>query len=241
MSKEFRSEKEKNIKYGVSLNDEQKAAKALILENKIAYVSSKSGSGKTLMACQIALDLLYKKQVDKIIITRPTVTAGSDIGYLPGSMEEKLDPYLQAIYQNFYLLDKKEKINKLLQEGVIEIIPFCYMRGRTFLKSFVIIDEIQNCKTMETKMVLERIGKGSKMILCGDKDQIDLPKNVESGVEFLEYINKANIPGFIKIELLSNHRDSIVDDILEIYSNFKSDQDIGEVKNRISKKYNLSK
>lgn len=241
MSKEFGSEKEKNIKYGVSLNEEQKEAKASILENKISYISSKSGSGKTILACQIALDLLNKKKVDKIVITRSIVAAGENMGFLPGTKEEKLDPFLQAIYQNFYLLEKKEKINKLLQEGTIEIIPIGFTRGRTYLNSLVIVDEAQNLGVMQTKMVLERIGKGSKMILCGDKDQIDLPKNVESGVEFLEYINRANVPGFVKIELFSNHRDSIVDDILEIYGNFKSNQDVTEVKNRISEKYNLSK
>ena len=216
------NEKEKNIKYGISLNTEQAEGKGLILENKISYISSKSGSGKTLLACQVALDLLFKKKVEKIVITRPTVTAGSDIGYLPGDMKEKLDPYLQAIYQNFYLLYNKEKIDKLLGDGTIEIIPFCFMRGRTFLNSLVIVDEIQNCKVMETKMVLERVGRESKMILCGDKDQIDLPKNIQSGVEFLDYINDAGIKNFVKIELKTNHRDPIVDDILNLYESFKN-------------------
>jgi phosphate starvation-inducible PhoH-like protein len=213
---------EKNIKYGVSLNPEQAEAKKLILENKITYISSKSGSGKTVLGCQVALDLLFKKKIEKIIITRPTVTAGSDIGYLPGSLTEKLDPFLQAIYQNFYLLYNKAKIDKLLNDGIIEIIPFCFMRGRTFLNSVVLVDEVQNCKVMETKMVLERLGKGSKMILCGDKDQIDLPKNVVSGVSFLDYINDANIENFAKIELKTNHRDPIVEEILNLYESFKA-------------------
>jgi phosphate starvation-inducible PhoH-like protein len=219
---EFENKREKNIKYGISLNTEQAEGKRLILENKISYISSKSGSGKTLLACQVALDLLFKKQVEKIIITRSVVTAGEDIGFLPGDLKEKLDPFLQAIYQNFYLLYNKEKINKLINEGVIEIIPIAFTRGRTYTKSLIIVDEAQNLKTMQTKMVLERVGKDSKMILCGDKDQIDLPKNVESGLVFLDYINRVGIQNFVKIELKTNHRDPIVEDILNLYESFKN-------------------
>lgn len=241
MSKEFGSEKEKNIKYGVSLNEEQKEAKAKILENKIAFITGKSGAGKTLLSTQIALDQYFKSKVKKIIITRPTVTAGENLGYLPGGIEEKMDPFLQAIYQNFYALYNKKKIDSLLEEGVIQIVPFAFMRGITYTDAIVILDEGQNMTVSQCKMALERLGVGSKLLICGDIKQKDLSKSVASGIGFLEYINQANVPGFVKIELLVNHRDPLVDDILDIYDSFESNQDVSEVKNRISEKYNLSK
>ena len=126
----------KPIKFNVHLNDEQKQAKALILDNPITALKGMAGSGKTLVATQGALDLLFTKQVDKIIITRPTVSK-EDIGFLPGDIREKMDPWLAPIYHNLYMLYNKEKVDKELENGNIEIVPFAFMRGRTFVDSFV--------------------------------------------------------------------------------------------------------
>jgi phosphate starvation-inducible PhoH-like protein len=128
------------IKFNVTLNDEQKKAKSLILGSPITVLKGMAGSGKTLVATQVGLDLLFRKEVDKIIITRPTVSKES-IGFLPGDIREKMDPWLAPIYHNLYMLYNKDKVDKELEKGTIEIVPFAFMRGRTFVDSFVIVDE----------------------------------------------------------------------------------------------------
>jgi len=159
------------IKFNVNLNDEQKEAKKLILENPITVLKGMAGSGKTLVATQVALDLLFSKHIDKVIITRPTVSKES-IGFLPGDIREKMDPWLAPIYHNLYMLYNKEKIDKELETGNIEIVPFAFMRGRTFVDSFVIVDEAQNVTHNQMETVIGRLGKGSKMVICGDLAQI---------------------------------------------------------------------
>ena len=120
------------IKFKIQLNEEQKEAKSLILENPVTVIRGMAGSGKTLLACQIALDLLFNREAEKIIITRPTV-AKEDIGFLPGDLKEKMDPWLAPVYSNLYMLYDKEKIDQMVENQVIEILPFPFMRGRTFL------------------------------------------------------------------------------------------------------------
>jgi phosphate starvation-inducible PhoH-like protein len=166
--------------------------------------------------------LFFKKQVKQIIITRPAVEAGEKLGFLPGGLEDKLDPYVQAIYQNFYALYKKERIDKMIQEGYIQIKPFAYMRGSTFCESVIIVDEVQNTTETQVKMVMERLGKGSKMMLCGDVNQIDLAKSVTSGIKFLDYLQQKELKNFSKIVLKTNHRDPIVEEILNLYEDFKN-------------------
>ena len=229
--------KEKDIKYNISLNNEQKLSKGIILENKVAFITGAAGSGKTLLACQIALDSFFKKTIKKIVITRPLVTAGENLGYLPGGIDEKTDPFLQAIYQNFYMLYKKEKIKSMIEEGVIEVVPFAFMRGLTYQDTIVIADEIQNTTVAQCKLILERLGLNSKLLLTGDIKQKDLNKSISSGIEFLEYLNGTNLPGFIKIELLENHRDPLVEDVLDIYEEFEGKVDVNIVKERIQSKY----
>jgi phosphate starvation-inducible PhoH-like protein len=219
---EFANEREKTIRFQISLNEEQKNAKALILQNSITYIAGPAGSGKTLLACQVALDLFFKKQVKHIIITRPAVEAGEKLGFLPGGLEDKLDPYVQAIYQNFYNLYKKEKIDKMIQEGSIQIKPFAYMRGSTFCDAVIIVDEVQNTTESQVKMVMERLGKGSKMMMSGDVNQIDLNKGVTSGIKFLDFLQQKELKNFNKIVLKTNHRDPIVEEILNLYESFKN-------------------
>ena len=161
------------IKFKITLNEEQKEAKAKILENTLTLLAGKAGSGKTMLACQIALDGLFRRQYEKIIITRPTVSK-EDIGFLPGDLREKMDPWVQPIYQNMYALYDKEKIEKCIEEGKIEIVPVSFMRGRTFLDSCIIVDEAQNVTHEQMEMIVTRIGLRSKMIICGDDHQVDL-------------------------------------------------------------------
>ena len=219
---EFANEREKNIRFQITLNEEQKQAKSVILQNSITYIAGKAGSGKTLVSCQVALDLFFKKQVKNIIITRPAVEAGEKLGFLPGGLEDKLDPYVQAIYQNFYSLYKKDKIDGMIKEGSIQIKPFAYMRGSTFCEAVIIVDEVQNTTESQVKMVLERLGKGSKMMLCGDINQIDLGKGITTGIKFLDFLQEKELKNYTKIVLKTNHRDPIVEEILNLYESFKA-------------------
>ena len=203
------------IKFHIQLNPEQKVAKQTILDNTITLLAGSAGSGKTLLACNVALDGLFSKQYDKIIITRPTVSK-EDIGFLPGDMREKMDPWVQPIYQNFYTLYGKEKMEKYLENGQIEIVPVSFMRGRTFLDSLIIVDEAQNVTHEQMEMIVSRIGIRSKMIICGDDHQIDLRKRSDSGFRFLYNASK-KVKNLESIKLLTNHRDPIVEDILEYY------------------------
>ena len=203
------------IKFHIQLNPEQKVAKQTILDNTITLLAGSAGSGKTLLACNVALDGLFSKQYDKIIITRPTVSK-EDIGFLPGDMREKMDPWVQPIYQNFYTLYGKEKMEKYLENGQIEIVPVSFMRGRTFLDSLIIVDEAQNVTHEQMEMIVSRIGIRSKMIICGDDHQIDLRKRSDSGFRFLYNASK-KVKNLEAIKLLTNHRDPIVEDILEYY------------------------
>ena len=209
----------KPIKFQVQLNEEQKTAKALIIDNPITVLKGMAGSGKTLIATQVALDLLFTKQVDKIIITRPTVSK-EDIGFLPGDIREKMDPWLAPIYHNLYMLYNKEKVDKELENGNIEIVPFAFMRGRTFVDSFVIVDEAQNVTHNQMETVIGRLGKGSKMVICGDMAQIDLKDRRETGFSFLARLEE-NVEGFKTASLEQNHRHSIVSPILEVYRTFR--------------------
>jgi phosphate starvation-inducible protein PhoH and related proteins len=177
------------IKFQLQLNEEQKQAKALIVENPVVVLKGMAGSGKTLVAVQAALDMLFTKEVEKIVITRPTV-AKEELGFLPGDLKEKMDPWLAPIYHNLYMLYGKDKVDKELEYGNIEIVPFAFMRGRTFVNSFVIVDEAQNVTHDQMETVLGRLGKGSKMVICGDLAQIDLKVKKETGFSFLTRVEE---------------------------------------------------
>ena len=206
------------IKFKVQLNEEQKLEKAKIFESPIRVLKGMAGSGKTLVAVQVALDLLFQKKIEKIMITRPTVSK-EDIGFLPGDIKEKMDPWLAPIYHNLYALYSKEKVDKELEKENIEIVPFAFMRGRTFLNSFVIVDEAQNVTHNQMETVIGRLGKGSKMVICGDLAQIDLKDKRETGFSFLARIEE-QVEGFKTHTLLQNHRHEIVSPILKVYKTF---------------------
>lgn len=202
------------IHYKIELNEEQKEAKAVILANKVTVLTGMAGSGKSLVAIQVALDLLFRKEVDKIVLSRPAVTAGEEVGILPGSMEQKLAPYIAPLVEALYSISGRDKIDQLIHEGIIEVIPVGLMRGRN-LKGVTVIDESQNITDTQTKLILTRLCKGAKLIFCGDSDQVDLKSDALSGFKFLKSLKKIN--NFDVVELKTNHRDEIVADILAAY------------------------
>ena len=203
------------INFKIPLNEEQKNAKDEILKNTLTILAGRAGSGKTLLAVQVALDGLLRRHFTKIIITRPTVSK-EEIGFLPGDLREKMDPWIQPIYQNMYALYDKEKVEALINDGKIEIVPLAFMRGRTFLDSCIIVDEAQNVTHEQMEMIATRIGLRSKMIVCGDDHQVDLKSRRDSGFRFL-YTAGRKIKNMCSITLVKNHRDPIVDDLISLY------------------------
>jgi phosphate starvation-inducible PhoH-like protein len=209
------------IKFQIQLNEEQKLAKAEILSNTVTLLKGQAGSGKTLLGCQVALDLFFNRQIEKIIITRPVVAAADDIGYLPGGLKEKMDPWLAPIYANLYMLYNKEQIDKMVECQDIEILPFAFVRGRTFVNAVIIVDEAQNVNNLQTEMIIGRLGLNSKMIFCGDTSQIDLRNKKESGIDFFKIL-ETRVEGVKVIVLKENHRHPIVPNILDVYKEYSS-------------------
>lgn len=203
------------VKFGLSLNEEQKETKAKMLRDTISVLVGKAGSGKTLLATQIALEYLVYREVEKIVITRPTVS-NEDIGFLPGTMKEKMDPWASPIQANMAILHGKDKIQKLMSDDTIEIAPISFMRGRTFTNSCVIVDESQNITVPQMEMIMSRLGVNSKMILTGDSSQIDLRNKKDSALPYLFKMSE-KIEGLGIYELKTNHRHPIVDEVLTYF------------------------
>ena len=209
------------IKFNLKLNEEQKEAKQLILDNDITVITGQAGSGKTLLAVQTALDQLFNKNFEKIIVARPVVTAKEEIGFLPGGIKEKLDPFVSPIYDNAYRLYDKEKVDMYFERGQIEIIPFAFMRGRNFTNAFIIVDEAQNVTDSQMEMVISRLCKGSKMVIVGDTSQIDLKTKKDSGMFFLAKQVAGTVPGVASVALKTNHRHPIVESVLGMYKELR--------------------
>ena len=153
-----------------------------VTENDIVFAIGPAGTGKTYIAVALAVRALKNKEVKKIIITRPAVEAGESLGFLPGDLKEKVDPYLRPVYDALDDMVPKEKLRYYLENDIIEIAPLAYMRGRTLHQAFILLDEAQNTTHMQIKMFLTRMGPQSKVIITGDTTQIDLPKNQHSGL-----------------------------------------------------------
>ena len=154
----------------------------LMEKNEMVFGLGPAGTGKTYMAVAKAVDTLKKKLVEKIILSRPAVEAGERLGFLPGDMKEKVDPYLRPLYDALYDMMPAEKVERMIASGDIEIAPLAFMRGRTLSNAFVLIDEAQNTTPVQMKMVLTRLGEGSRMVINGDMSQVDLPNNQTSGL-----------------------------------------------------------
>lgn len=175
-----------------------------------------AGSGKTYTAVALAVRALKAKQVQRIVLTRPAVEAGENLGFLPGDMKDKLDPYLQPLYDALRDMLSRQRLEKLIETGVIEIAPLAFMRGRTLDKAFVILDEAQNATMPQLKMFLTRMGKSSKFVITGDCTQVDLPKNQSSGllpvIEKLRHIKEISI---VTLEACDIVRHPIVSKIVQ--------------------------
>ena len=190
----------------------------LINDNDIVFSIGKAGSGKTFLAIVLAVKMLKEGKIKRIILTRPAVEAGESLGFLPGDLKEKIDPYLRPLYDGLYECLGREIVNELIEKGTIEIAPLAYMRGRTLDNSCIILDEAQNTTKMQMKMILSRLGYNSKMIITGDITQIDLPKNVNSGLKHAISILKG-VKGIGEIEFkgIDVIRHPLVNEILKRY------------------------
>ena len=161
-----------------------------IAQNDLVFGIGVAGTGKSFLAVAMAVDALFKKQVSRIILTRPAVEAGERLGFLPGDLQDKVDPYLRPLYDALFDLVDSERVTKMLEKRIIEIAPLAFMRGRTLSDAFIILDEAQNTTSEQMKMFLTRIGFGSKAVVTGDKTQIDLPRGQKSGIKEAEVVLK---------------------------------------------------
>ena len=206
-----------SIKFSITLSEEQKNAKAEILNHPFNFILGNAGSGKTLLAVQIALDMFFKRKCNKIIITRPTV-ATEDNGFLPGNDRDKMEPWLVPIRSNMRKVSNKPPIlEKMEEDENIELVSLSHFRGRTFDDAIVIIDEFQNLTRSQFAMVLGRLGKNSIMILCGDNQQIDLKDKNYSAIH--EVAKITNSQYVYKTVLKDNHRHEAIFEVLQLLNN----------------------
>ena len=223
---------EKNIEYIIKTpkrsviprSENQKKYVRALKENVITISAGPAGTGKTFLAVAVALTMLLEKKIERIILSRPAVEAGERLGFLPGDMREKVDPYLRPLYDSFYDLLDYEKIQKKIEVGDIEIAPLAFMRGRTLKNSFAILDEAQNATDTQIKMFLTRLGENSKIVINGDPSQIDLPKKSLSGLtktkKLLGHLNEVSFVDFDHTDVV---RHPLVSKIVKAYSDQKTD------------------
>ena len=205
-------------------SQKQKKYVRVLNESDIVISSGPAGTGKTFLAVAVALTMLLEKKIERIILSRPAVEAGERLGFLPGDMREKVDPYLRPLYDSLYDLLDYEKIQKKIEIGDIEIAPLAFMRGRTLKNSFAILDEAQNATDTQIKMFLTRIGENSKIVINGDPSQIDLPNKSNSGLDrskkILSNINEISIVDFDHNDVV---RHPLVSKIVKAYSDNKDE------------------
>ncbi|SMC91049.1 PhoH family protein [Primorskyibacter flagellatus] len=162
--------------------DAQKAYVRSLFNNELAFGIGPAGTGKTYLAVAVGVNLFISGAVDRIILSRPAVEAGEKLGYLPGDMKDKVDPYMQPLYDALNDFLPGKQLAKMMEEKTVEIAPLAFMRGRTLSNAFVVLDEAQNATTMQMKMFLTRLGEGSRMVITGDRTQVDLPRGMPSGL-----------------------------------------------------------
>lgn len=206
------------INFSLTLSDEQKRAKELILQRPFNFLIGQAGSGKTLLAVQIALDMLFKRKVNKIVITRPTVST-EDNGFLPGSEKEKMEPWLVPIKSNIRkVYNKPEILAKLEENESLELVSLTHFRGRTFEDCVCIIDEFQNLTKAQLQMCIGRLGKNATMIFTGDSQQIDLKFKNDSAIHDIAKLDKSDWVN--KIILHDNHRHESLNEILRLLNEY---------------------
>ena len=194
-----------------------------INQNDINFGIGPAGTGKTYLAVASAVDALLKEKVDRIILMRPAVEAGEKLGFLPGDLSQKVDPYLRPLYDALYEMLGIERTEKYLEKGIVEIAPLAYMRGRTLNNSFIIVDESQNTTKEQMKMILTRMGFGSYLLINGDLTQIDLPKNIESGLAHaVRVLNDTEDIGVVNFDSKDIVRHPLVRKIIDAYKRFES-------------------
>ncbi|MEG3767449.1 PhoH family protein [Alteromonas sp. 14N.309.X.WAT.G.H12] len=207
-------------------NPNQAQYVANVVNHDITFGIGPAGTGKTYLAVACAVDALERQEVRRILLTRPAVEAGEKLGFLPGDLSQKVDPYLRPLYDALFEMLGFEKVEKLMERNVIEVAPLAYMRGRTLNDAFIILDESQNTTTEQMKMFLTRIGFNSKAVITGDITQVDLPRGVRSGlrnsIEVLENVSDISF-NFFKAEDVVRH--PVVARIVRAYEKFDSDQE----------------
>jgi phosphate starvation-inducible PhoH-like protein len=196
----------------------QKAYVQNLFQNELAFGIGPAGTGKTYLAVAVGVSMFIDGLVDKIILSRPAVEAGEKLGYLPGDMKDKVDPYMQPLYDALNDFLPGKQLAKMMEEKVIEIAPLAFMRGRTLSHAFVVLDEAQNATTMQMKMFLTRLGEGSRMVITGDRSQVDLPRGMPSGLAdaegLLKGIDKISFNYFTAKDVV---RHPLVAKIIEAY------------------------
>lgn len=206
-----------------------------VQENDLVFAVGPAGTGKTYISVALAVRALKNKEVRKIIITRPAVEAGENLGFLPGDLKEKIDPYLRPIYDALQDMIPAEKLRFYQENGVIEIAPLAYMRGRTLQNAYILLDEAQNTTTMQLKMFLTRMGQNSKVIITGDVSQTDLPRKQRSGlVEALHILSDVKGIGFVQLTSTDVIRHKLVKRIIDAYevADARQEKEYEERKNR---------
>jgi phosphate starvation-inducible protein PhoH and related proteins len=193
-----------------------------VKENDLVFALGPAGTGKTYISVAMAVQALKAKSVKKIIISRPAVEAGENLGFLPGDLKEKIDPYLRPIYDALNDMIPFEKLSYYMEREIIEIAPLAYMRGRTLNNAFILLDEAQNTTPMQMKMFMTRMGPDSKMIITGDQTQVDLPSNQRSGLkEAIRILKNVKGIGFVELTEKDVVRHRLVKDIIDAYSKEK--------------------
>lgn len=207
-----------DIKYNITLNDEQKEAKRIIRENQIVVITGRAGCGKSLVSAQTALDFLFKKEYDNIYVTRAAVEVGHSLGFLPGSLDEKFDPYLEAFQENLSKCYNKAKIDELIKDKKVIALPVQFIRGKT-VDDILVVEEAQNLTKAEMLALLTRLGKNGRIIINGDNEQKDI-KDPFNGLSYVIELSK-KIEGIKHIKLKHNHRSDLVGKILDYEYNGK--------------------
>jgi phosphate starvation-inducible PhoH-like protein len=210
--KESNRERKQEIKYTVQLNEEQKEAKRLIRENQIVIITGRAGCGKSLVCAQVALDFLFKKEADSIFITRATIEVGNSLGFLPGSLDEKFNPYLEAFQENLNKCYDKVKIEQLITDKKVLAYPVQFIRGKT-IDDVLIVEEAQNLSKPQMLAILTRLGKTGKIIINGDMEQQDTKDSINGLAYAIELSKKVKEIQWIKLK--ENHRSDLVGKILE--------------------------